>query len=71
MAKVLIVFHSESGNTKVAEEAVAKGAKDISVVKVVAKEALQATAEDLPSCHAIAMGTPDYCRWSAGKRLII
>ncbi len=66
MGKVLIVFHSQSGNTKAAAEAVAQGAKDISGTDVVLKEALQATAEDLLSCDAIALGTPDYFSYMAG-----
>ena len=66
MAKVLIVFHSQSGNTKAAADAVAQGAKDISGTEVVVKEALQATTKDLLSCDAIAVGTPDYFSYMAG-----
>ena len=66
MAKVLIVFHSQSGNTKAAADAVAQGAKDISGTEVIVKEALQATTEDLLSCNAIAVGTPDYFSYMAG-----
>jgi multimeric flavodoxin WrbA len=66
MAKVLIVYHSQSGNTKVAAEAVAKGAKGVSGTEVAIKEALKATKEDLLSCDAIAVGTPDYFSYMAG-----
>ena len=66
MGEILIVFHSQSGNTKAAAEAVAQGAKDISGTEVVLKEALQATKEDLLSCDAIAVGTPDYFSYMAG-----
>ena len=66
MAKVLIVFHSQSGNTKAAAEAVAQGAKDVNGTEVVVKEGLQATTEDLLSCDAIAVGTPDYFSYMAG-----
>ena len=66
MGKVLIVFHSQSGNTKAAAETVAQGAKDVGRTEVVVKEALQATTEDLLSCDAIAVGTPDYFSYMAG-----
>ncbi len=66
MGKVLIVFHSQSGNTKAAAEAVAQGAKDVNGTEVVVKEGLQATTEDLLSCDAIAVGTPDYFSYMAG-----
>ena len=66
MSKILIVFHSQSGNTKAAAEAVAQGAKDVSGTEVVVKEALQATTKDLLSCDAIAVGTPDYFSYMAG-----
>ena len=66
MAKILIVFHSQSGNTKAAAQAVAQGARDVSGTEIVLKEALQATTEDLLSCDAIAVGTPDYFSYMAG-----
>ena len=66
MARILIVFHSQSGNTKAAAEAVAQGAKDIGQTEVVLKEGLQATTEDLLACDAIAVGTPDYFSYMAG-----
>ncbi len=66
MGKILIVFHSQSGNTKAAAELVAQGARDISGTEVVVKQALQATTEDLLSCDALAVGTPDYFSYMAG-----
>ena len=66
MAKVLIVYHSQSGNTEAAAEAVAEGAKEVSGTEVVIKEALRATTEDLLACDGIAVGTPDYFSYMAG-----
>ena len=66
MGKVLIVYHSQSGNTKAAAEAVADGTKKVKGTEVVIKEALHATKEDLLSCDAIAIGTPDYFSYMAG-----
>jgi len=65
MEKILIVYHSQSGNTKAAAENVAEGAKQARA-KVTVKEALRATVKDLLSCDAIAVGTPDYFSYMAG-----
>lgn len=65
MAKVLIVYHSLSGNTKAAAEAVADGVKEGGADAVV-KEGLKAGPDDLLSCDAIAVGTPDYFSYMAG-----
>ncbi len=62
----MIVFHSQSGNTKTAAEAVAEGAKNVDGTEVAVKEALKATTEDLLSCGAIAVGSPDYFGYMAG-----
>lgn len=66
MSKVLVVFHSQGGNTKAAAEAVALGAREVSGTDVVVKEALQANEADLLSCDALAVGTPDYFSYMAG-----
>lgn len=66
MGTVLVVFHSQGGNTKAAAEAVAQGARDVAGTEVVLKEGLAATTEDLLSCGALAVGTPDYFSYMAG-----
>jgi flavorubredoxin len=66
MGKVLIVYHSQSGNTKAAAEALAQGVKQVNGAEVIIKEALHAAAEDLLSCDAVAVGTPDYFSYMAG-----
>jgi len=66
MGKVLIVYHSQSGNTKAAAKAVAQGAEQVSGTEIIVKEALHATVEDLLWCDAIAVGTPDYFSYMAG-----
>ena len=66
MPNVLIVYHSQSGNTKAAAEAVAEGAKSVVGTTVTVKEALKAGGEDLLACDAIAVGTPDYFSYMAG-----
>lgn len=66
MGQVLVVYHSQGGNTKAAAEAVAEGARSIAGTDVVLKAGLQATTEDLLSCNALAAGTPDYFSYMAG-----
>ena len=65
MAKVLVVYHSLSGNTKAAAETVAEGVKAGGAVALV-KEGLKAGPDDLLACDAIAVGTPDYFSYMAG-----
>jgi flavorubredoxin len=65
MASVLIVYHSLSGNTKAAAQAVAEGVK-AGGAEAVVKEGLEAGPGDLMECGAIAAGTPDYFSYMAG-----
>lgn len=66
MSRILIVYHSQSGNTKAAAEAVARGAGSIEGADVEIKQALKATPADLLKCDGIAVGTPDYFGYMAG-----
>jgi flavorubredoxin len=64
--KVLVVYHSQGGNTEVAAQAVAKGVGSIEGVEPMVKKAFEANADDLTSCDAICFGTPDYFSYMAG-----
>jgi len=64
--KVLIVYHSQGGNTEAAAQAVAEGVSSVEGVKPAVKRALEATAEDLTGCNAVCLGTPDYFSYMAG-----
>jgi flavorubredoxin len=66
MAKVLIVYHSLSGNTRAAADAVAEGVRKAEGAEAKLMEALKATPEDLLDCAALAVGTPDYFSYMAG-----
>jgi len=66
MAKVLIVYHTLSGNTEKMAKALAEGAKSVSSTEVVLRKALDATLEDLLLCDAIAFGSADYFSYIAG-----
>jgi NAD(P)H dehydrogenase (quinone) len=60
--KVLVTYHSQSGNTERMAEAVAEGAKGVSGTAVIMKRVGQVTADDLFSSDAIVVGSPVY--WS-------
>ena len=60
--KILVTYHSLSGNTERMAEAVAAGAKSVSGTQIVLKRVGQVTAEDLFSADAVVVGSPVY--WS-------
>lgn len=66
MPEILVVFHSMSGNTAKAAEAVVEGINDVDDVDVVMKKAFNADTEDLLNCDGIAIGSPDYFSYMAG-----
>lgn len=62
VVKVLVAYHSLSGNTERMAEAVVEGAKGLPGTDVVLKRVGQVTADDLFSSDAIIVGSPVY--WS-------
>ncbi|MEQ1795537.1 MAG: NAD(P)H-dependent oxidoreductase [Nitrospira sp.] len=60
--KVLVAYHSLSGNTERMAEAVVDGAKSVAGTVVVMKRVGQVTADDLFSSDAVVVGSPVY--WS-------
>jgi multimeric flavodoxin WrbA len=64
--KVLIVYHSQGGNTEAAAQAVAAGVRSVQGVQPVLKSAQDATTDDLRSCDAVCFGSPDYFSYMAG-----
>jgi len=63
---ILVVYHSQTGNTRQMAETVAKGARSIENVRVVLKEAADAGIDDLLQCDGIAFGSPEYFGYMAG-----
>jgi flavodoxin len=59
MTKILIVYHSQTGNTERMAKAVAEGAAGIEGAQVVLKRAGDATLQDLLDCQGLAVGTPE------------
>ena len=66
MAKILIVYHTQGGNTQKLAMAVKKGASSIGGTRVILKKAKDATLKDLLYCDGIAFGTPDFFSYMAG-----
>ncbi len=65
MSRVLIVYHSYTGNT----EAMAKAVRDAAVsarATVTMKKAADTTAEDILDCDVVVFGTPNAFRYMAG-----
>jgi len=65
MTKLLIVYHSQSGNTEAMAKAVYEGASSAGAT-VTLKRAADATANDLLDCDAVAFGSPVYYGDMAG-----
>jgi NAD(P)H dehydrogenase (quinone) len=60
--KVLVAYHSMTGNTERMAEAVAEGAKSVVGTDVMLKRVGQVTADELFSADAVIVGSPVY--WS-------
>lgn len=56
---LLIIHHTQSGNTGRLAEAVRRGAENESGVHIIAKRAFDATLEDLLACQGLLLGTPE------------
>lgn len=66
MAKLLIIYHSQTGSTEEMAQEVAKGARSVARAQVTLKRALDATADDLLACDAVAFGSPTNFGYMAG-----
>ena len=66
MAKILVIYHTLSGNTEKMANAVAKGASSIAGIEVIVKKAFDATLEDFMECDGVAFGSADYFSYIAG-----
>ena len=66
MTRILIVYHSHTGHTKLMADAVCEGAKAIDGVEVIFKKAHEATLDDLSACDGLAVGTPENFGYMSG-----
>ena len=60
MSRMLIAYHSRSGNTQAMAEAIAKGAGEVEGVEVEVKPIGEIGAQDLKAYDAIVLGSPTY-----------
>jgi NAD(P)H dehydrogenase (quinone) len=67
MAEILIVYHSETGNTEKMAFAVAEGAKRVRGIEVTVKNVDQTSNEDLLKADGIIVGSPTYYGLMSGK----
>ncbi|MDY6853825.1 MAG: NAD(P)H-dependent oxidoreductase [Thermodesulfobacteriota bacterium] len=66
MCRILVVYHSQTGNTQKMAESIVKGAQSIENVEVILKRAKDATLKDLIECDGLAIGTPEYFGYMSG-----
>src|SRR4030042_230590 len=65
MKNILVIYHSQSGNTEAMAKAIAEGGKGAGVT-VTLKKAADAGVDDLLGCDAVVIGTPNYFSYMAG-----
>lgn len=66
MSRILIIYHSQTGNTEKMALAVAEGARSIEQTDVVLKKAQDAGLEDLLESDGLAIGTPENFGYMSG-----
>ena len=66
MTRILIVYHSQTGNTEKMARAVFEGARCIGRADVVLKRANEATLEDMLAADGLAIGTPENFGYMSG-----
>ena len=65
--KVLVAYHSVTGNTEKLAQGVGEGAKEVSGANVVLKKVGEVTAEDLLAADALIVGSPVYYTTMSGE----
>jgi len=66
MPAILVVYHSQTGNTERMARAVAQGAARINETEVILKKAADASLDDLLACDGLAIGTPENFGYMSG-----
>jgi len=66
MTRILIIYHSQTGNTERMACAVADGARSVDHTEVILKRARDATVEDLIAAEGLAVGTPENFGYMSG-----
>lgn len=63
---LLIVHHSQTGNTEQLARAVYQGACQVPEIRVRLLRAFEATLDDLLTCHGVLFGTPENFGYMSG-----
>jgi len=71
MAKVLVVYHSDTGNTKRMAELVASGAEAVGSVDVEIVPAAGLDVDRIVRADGVALGSPDYFSYVAGQVKVV
>ena len=66
MKRLLIAYHTQSGNTGRLVQAVVRGAQRAGEVEVSCKRAFDTTLEDLIACDGVVFGTAEYNGYMSG-----
>lgn len=64
--RLLVVYHTQSGNTGRLAEAVVRGARRVAEAETVVKRAFDAGVDDLLACDALLLGTPENFGYMSG-----
>jgi multimeric flavodoxin WrbA len=65
-ARILVTYHTQTGNTGQMAEAVAQGVSGTEGAEVIFKKAFDTTATDITECDAIVICSPEYFGYMAG-----
>lgn len=66
MCTILVLYHSQTGNTEQLANAVAQGVNSIEGCHALLKKAGQATLKDLINCDGVAFGSPENFGYMSG-----
>jgi multimeric flavodoxin WrbA len=66
MADILIIYHSQTGTTEKLAKAVARGVSQTANARAYLKKAQDTVADDLRSCSAFVICSPEYFGYMAG-----
>lgn len=65
-ARILVTYHSQTGNTRQMAEAVAQGVSETEGVELVFRRAADTTAGDIRDSNAVVICSPEYFGYMAG-----
>jgi multimeric flavodoxin WrbA len=66
MSDILVLFHSQTGNTERMAEAVAHGVDAVENAHALFKRAIDTMSQDLKNCNALVVCSPEYFGYMAG-----